>query len=110
MLAQTNGGKFRTEAGWGRETCLNVARDQVSAAMSRGPGLESAEAQLAAVRHPRAAGGRAADPVQGVGHHLLHLRGGPRALRPGPGPEHRGHVQGDEHCCRARAFSHSLQS
>ena len=83
---------------------------QVSSPMPRGPGLEPAETQLAAVRDPRSAGGRAAHPVQGVGHHLLHLRGGPGALRQSQGPEHRGHVQGDEHRSGPRTLAHSLQS
>ena len=83
---------------------------QVPSPMPRGPGLEPAETQLAAVCDPRPAGGCAAHPVQGVGNHLLHLRGGPGALRQGQGPEHRRHVQGDEHRSGPRALAHSLQS
>ena len=82
---------------------------QVSIAMSGRSWQQSEETEFQALCDPWTASRRAPQPVQTVGDDLLHIRGGPGALRSSSRPEHRGHVQGDEHCCDIWTLTHTLQ-
>ena len=78
--------------------------------MPRGPGPLAAPAELAAVRDPGPAGGRTAQALQGVGHDLAHVRGGPGAVRSRARREHCDALQGAWHICRPEGLAYALQA
>lgn len=83
---------------------------QVSTAIPRGSWQQPSQTEQPPVRDKRSASRRSTNTVQRMGNYILHLRGGPRAIRPGPRSEYCGDVQRNEHCCGSWTLTHSLQS